>query len=123
MIGSRPYIFTQKKSLFLAIRLKETGEFVGLAEYYALRESLCKASIGYRLPERSDEHDIATEVVELMIGYLYGRTTIEIITARTMADNTAMASVLEENGFICTSHGATEDWGYPKPTSVDKWFC
>ena len=58
-----------------------------------------------------------------MVGYLYGETDIEIITASTMIENEASAHVLEKADFIRTARSVEEDWGFPEPTIVDKWFC
>ena len=103
--------------------MKETGELAGLAEFYGLRDRLHKASVGYRLRERYWGKGIATEAVRLMVGYLYGETDIEIITASTMVENSASAHVLEKVDFIRTARYVEEDWGFPEPTIVDKWFC
>ena len=116
-------LFADEKSLILAIRMKDTGELVGLAEFYGLRDRLHKISVGYRLRECFWGQGIATEAVELMVGYLYGETDIEIITASTMVENTASAHVLEKADFIRTARYIEEDWGFAEPTIVDKWFC
>ena len=116
-------IFENKESLILAIRMKETGELAGLAEFYGLRDNLHKISIGYRLRECFWGRGLATEAARLMVGYLYGETDIEIITASTMVENAASARVLEKADFIRTARYVEEDWGYPEPTIVDKWFC
>ena len=116
-------LFASKESLILAIRAKETGELAGLAEFYGLRDSLHKVSMGYRLRERWWGHGFATETAQLMVTYLYGETDIEIITASTMVENGASAHVLEKADFIRTERAVEEDWGFPQPTIVDKWFC
>ncbi len=116
-------LFQNKESLILAIRMKDTGELAGLAEFYGLRDSLHKVSVGYRLRECFWNKGLATEAARLMVGYLYGETDIEIITASTMVGNVASARVLEKADFIRTARGVQEDWGYPEPTLVDKWFC
>ena len=116
-------LFENNESLILAIRIKETGELAGLAEFYGLRDNLHKVSIGYRLRERWWGKGLATETARLMVRYLYGETDIEIITASTMIENEASAHVLEKADFIRTARGAEEDWGHPEPTVVDKWFC
>lgn len=116
-------LFKNKESLILAVRMKETGELAGLAEFYGLRDNLHKISIGYRLRECWWGRGLATETVRLMVGYLYGETDIEIITASTMVENTASARVLEKADFVRTARGVEEDWGFPEPTLVDKWFC
>lgn len=116
-------LFNNKESLIMAIRMKDTGELAGLAEFYGLRDRLHKVSMGYRLRESFWGRGLATEAARLMVGYLYGETDIEIITASTMIENTASARVLEKADFIRTARGVEEDWGYPEPTIVDKWFC
>lgn len=116
-------VFENKESLILAIRKKETGELVGLAEFYGLRDDLHKISVGCRLRESFWGCGLATEVAKLQVGYLYGETDIEIITASTAIENTSSAHVLEKADFIRTARGIEEDWGFPEPTLVDKWFC
>ena len=116
-------LFENKDSLILAVRLKETGELVGLVEFYGLRDDLHKISVGGRLREKYWNRGIGTEMVNLMVGYLYGETDIEIITASVMVDNVASASTLEKCDFIRTARSVEEDWGYPEPTIVDKFFC
>jgi len=112
-----------KESLILAVRDKETGELAGLAEFYGLRVELHKVSIGCRLRECFWGRGFAAEAVLLMVGYLYGETDIEIITASTMVENEAAARALEKADFIRTARGVEEDWGFAEPTIVDKWFC
>ena len=116
-------LFENGESLILAIRDKQTGELAGLAEFYGLRDRLHKVSVGYRLRERFWGRGFATEAARLMVGYLYGETDIEIITASTMVENEASARVLEKADFIRTARGVEEDWGFPEPAIVDKWFC
>lgn len=116
-------LFQNKESLILAIRMRETREFVGLAEFYGLRDSLHKASIGCRLRRCWWGQGIATEATRLMVGYLYAQTDVEITTANTMVDNAASARVLQKADFIRTARYVEEDWGYPEPTVVDKWVC
>ena len=116
-------LFMRKESLILGIRMKERGELAGLAEFYGLRESLHKISIGYRLLERYWGRGIATETAQCMVDYLYGQTDIAIITASTMVENAGSARVLEKSGFIRTAYGVEEDWGFELPAIVDKWLC
>ena len=63
----------------------------------------------------------ASEVVALLVNYLYSQTDIEIITASTMVDNHASARVLEKNGFKLVVSSVGEDWGYESPTKANKW--
>lgn len=116
-------LFQNKESLILAIRMKETGELAGLFEFYGLRDRLHKISVGYRLREGFWGRGVATEAARLAVGYLYGETDIEIITASVMVENIGSARVLEKCDFIRTARYVEEDWGFPEPTIVDKWFC
>ncbi len=116
-------LFGHKESLILAIRMRKTGEFVGLAEFYGLRDALHKVSIGCRLRRCWWGQGIATEATRLMVGYLYAETDIQIATASTMVENAASARVLEKADFIRTVRYVEEDWGYPEPTFIDKWAC
>ena len=98
------------------------GAFCGLAEMYGFRDEIHKISVGYRLLKRCWGRGIATEALGLMIGYLYGETDVEIITASTMVENEASANVLKKNGFTLVSHAVGEDWGYDSATIADKWI-
>ena len=114
-------LFERKESIIMGIFLKEGMRFCGLAEFYGFRDDAHKISMGYRLLERFWGQGIASEAVALMIAYLYDETDIELITASTMVENRASATVLEKNDFIYTTT-ADEDWGYEHPTLADKWF-
>ena len=98
------------------------GMFCGIAEMYGYRDDLHKISIGYRALENFWGQEIASEALQMMIEYLYNETDIEIITASTMLANKASARVLEKNGFMLVASAVDEDWGYQKPTLVDKWI-
>ena len=115
--------FENKRALFLAVRMKETGELAGLVDFYGLRENLRKVSVGCRIREQWWGMDLEAEATRLMVGYLYSETEIEIVTASTMVEDKDSARALEAADFIRTSRGVEEDWGYPEPTIVDKWFC
>lgn len=88
-----------------------------------MRNELHKVSVGYRLRERFWGRGLAAEAVRCMVGYLYGKTDIEIIAASVMVGNAASARVLEKADFIRTARGVKEDWGFDEPAIVDKWFC
>ena len=81
------------------------------------------ATLGWIINRKYRRQGFATEAVGLMVGYLYGETDIEIITASVMLENAASARVLEKCDFIRTARCVEEDWGYPEPTLVDKFFC
>ena len=107
--------FAAKESLILGVEERGCDGICGLAEFYGLRDDAHKISVGYRLLQRSWGRGIATEALGCMVGYLYGNTDIELITASTMVQNVASARVLEKNGFIRTACGVEEDWGYDTP--------
>ena len=114
--------FANKESVILGVYLKNSGDICGLAEMYGFKDNIHKVSIGYRLIKKYWGRGIATEIVALLIGYIYTDTDTEIITASTMVENCASARVLEKNGFSLVVSAADEDWGYDKPTKADKWI-
>ena len=107
-------------SLILGVFLN-SGEFCGLAEFYGYSETLHKISIGYRSNETVWGKGIATEAVELMLGYLDANTEITTVTASTLTENKAAAGVLRKTGFQLVESGIPEDWGYEEPLPADKW--
>ena len=116
-------LFDNKESLFLAIRMNGSGELAGLAEYYGYSPELQKVSVGVRLREAFWNAGICTETLRLMVGYVYGRTDIEIVTASVMIENAGSARAGEKAGFIRTARAVEEDWGFDEPVLVDKFFC
>ena len=116
-------LFESRESLILGVHMKDTGDLAGLVEFYGLRDDLHKVSVGGRLRESYWGCGIATEMVKLMVSYLYGETDIEIITASVRVENAASAHALENAGFIRTARNVEEDWGFSEPVVVDKFFC
>lgn len=108
-----------KESIILGVFMED--EFCGLAEIYGYRENTHKASIGCRFLERCWGKGIATETVGALVRYLTQKTDIEVITASTMVINKRITRVTEKNDFELVASGVDEDWGYPQPTSVNKW--
>lgn len=108
-----------KESIILGVFTED--EFCGLAEIYGYRENTHKASIGCRFLERCWGKGIATETVGALVRYLTQKTDIEVITASTMVINKRITRVTEKNDFELVASGVDEDWGYPQPTSVNKW--
>lgn len=115
-------IYISKESLILGIYTAGDMQFCGIAEFYGFKDQIHKTCIGYRLSDRFWGKGIATQTVALMVDYLYTQTDTEIITASTMVENLASARVLEKNGFIMTAASVPEDWGFPEPTTANKWF-
>ena len=64
---------------------------------------------------------IASETLELMLGYLFSRTDIKLVAASTMVDNKASEAVLRKNGFTLAS-AAAEDWGFEQPVLTHIWI-
>lgn len=108
-----------KESIILGVFMED--EFCGLAEIYGYRENTHKASIGCRFLERCWGKGIATETVGALVRYLTQKADIEVITASTMVINKRITRVTEKNDFELVASGVDEDWGYPQPTSVNKW--
>ena len=114
--------FLSKESLLLGVYTEDDMCFCGIAEFYGFKDTLHKTCIGYRLSEQYWGKGLASQTVALMVDYLYSQTDTEIITASTMIENHASERVLEKNGFIRTASSVPEDWGFPEPTIVNKWF-
>ena len=117
---SRLYDEGLKDSLILGVFSGE--RFCGLAEIYAFRAPIRKASVGYRLLQEEWGKGIATRALGMMVHELLENREIEIITASTMVENRASARVLVKNGFTLVNQGVDEDWGYAEPTPADKWI-
>ena len=113
-------LYTECIEESLILGVFAAGEFCGLTELYGCDEEQGKINIGFRLLERSWGRGIASELLELVTGYLLGSTGINTVCASAMTKNAASERVLEKNGFVLVSRGA-EDWGYPEPTLADKW--
>ncbi|MBR0373071.1 MAG: GNAT family N-acetyltransferase [Mogibacterium sp.] len=114
--------FRNKESLLMGIYLNDGMDFCGLAEFYGFRDPVHKISLGYRLIERYWGRGIASDVVALLVDYLYNETDTEIITASTLPGNQSSARVLEKNGFDLVVRNSDEDWGFGGMTPTDKWI-
>lgn len=100
-----------------------TGDsFCGLAEFYGYGRTPWKVSVGNRFLPRYWGQGVSTEALGLMVAYLLNETDVKIITASTMIENKASASVLKKNGFKRVAHAVLENWGFQTPTVTDKWL-
>ena len=117
---SRMYDECLEDSLILGIFTN--GEFCGLAELYGYRAPFLKISVGYRLIPRFWGRGIATEVLGLLVRYLFSETDIRYITASVLPENEASAAVLKKNGFRKALYSVPEDWGHARLEKTDKWI-
>ena len=108
-----------KESLILGVFMGNV--FCGLAEIYGYRKEARKASLGVRFLERSWGKGIATETVEALTRCLADETDVRVVTTSTMVVNKAVTRVMERTRFLLAASGVDEDWGYERPTSVNKW--
>ncbi len=115
--------FLMKSSILMGVYLKDghIENFCGIAEIYHYDEDLAKVTIGYRLAEEFWGRGIATEIVKMMVNYLFFDTDVEIIVASHFASNPASGKVLMKNGFKMIASSVEEDWGFESKTIVDKW--
>ncbi len=115
--------FLTKSAILMGIYLTEGDleRFCGIAEIYHYDGDLAQVTIGYRLAEEFWGRGIATEVVEMMVNYLFFDTDIEVIIASHFASNPASGNVLKKNGFKIIASSVEQDWGYEAKTVVDKW--
>jgi ribosomal-protein-alanine N-acetyltransferase len=114
-------LFLDKESIILGVYLGG-WEFCGLAEIYGYRPEAHKVSLGARFHERYWNRGIATEVLHLMVEYLYNETDCDLITVSVMVENEPSNRIAEKNGFIFTTV-AEEDWGFGYLVEVNKYFC
>ncbi|MBR3003759.1 MAG: GNAT family N-acetyltransferase [Lachnospiraceae bacterium] len=115
-------IFLNKESLILGIYLKEGMKFCGLAEYYSYSAKRKKASLGYRLAEEFWGMGLASQVLPMMIDYLFEQTDVETVTASILPDNGTSEHVALKHGLTKYEARVPEDWGYDEPMIVDKWI-
>ena len=109
-----------KTSLILGVFAEDV--FCGLAELYGCSAPPPKVSVGQRLIQSCWGKGIATEALGILAKYLFSETDVKIITASSMVENAASANVLRKTGFELVASGVDEDWGYDRPTAVDKWI-
>ena len=113
--------FETKESLFLGVYLKETGEFTGIAEFYAYEPERRKCSIGIRFMKEFWGRGLATRTEKLMIRYLLEKANMRIITAHVMQVNKPSAAVQLKCGFEKRYTDIWEDWGFEEPVLIDKY--
>ena len=123
IIRSGKECFDTKDSILLSVVLKdEKKAVIGIAEIYNYEPEKEKASIGYRFLKEYWGKGYATETVEALKEYLFGKTDVRKITAHVMAENAASGSVLIKNGFEAKWKDLLEDWGFETPVRVDKYI-
>lgn len=113
--------FDTKQSVLLGVYLKETGEFTGIAEFYAYEPERRKVSIGLRLMKEYWGRGIAKHAEALMISYLLHEAGIRVITGHIMRENKASAAAALKSGFEKRYTGILEDWGFEQPVLIDKY--
>ncbi len=115
--------FLTKNAILMGVYLSEGDieKFCGIAEIYHHDGDLAQVAIGYRLAEEFWGRGIATEVVEMMVKYLFFDTDVEVIIASHIAGNPASGNVLKKNGFKMIASSVEQDWGFESKTVADKW--
>lgn len=116
-------LFLTKSAILMGIYLTEgaTEKYCGIAEIYHYKADLAKVTIGYRLAEEFWGRGIATEVVQMMVNYLFFDTDVEMIIASHFTSNPASGNVLKKNGFEMIASSVEQDWGFESKTVVDLW--
>ena len=114
--------FDTKESLLLGVYLKETGEFTGIAEFYAYEPERRKCSLGLRLKKEFWGRKIAQHAEPLMISYLLNEANMRIITGHVMQENKASAAAALKCGFAKKYCDILEDWGFDHPVLIDKYI-
>lgn len=114
--------FDTHESILLGVYLRETGEFTGIAEFYAYEPERRKCSIGLRLKKEFWGRKIASHAESLMISYLLNQAGIRIITGHIMQENKASAAAAVKCGFEKRYCDIPEDWGFDEPVLIDKYI-
>ncbi len=116
-------LFEDKTEIVLGIYSKSFhNQLCGLFELFHYIPNEMKVSIGCRLIKEFWNKGIATEVISLIVNYLFNQTDITTICASNMIDNPASGRVLEKNGFSKIEEGILEEWGFKDKVLVDKWI-
>ncbi len=90
--------FEQKERIYLAVCLLEhPKKVIGIGEIYDIDSRLERATIGYSIDEKYWGRGIATEVVGMMIDYLFDEIETNRIEAHIMPQNEPSSKVLEKN--------------------------
>ena len=113
--------FDTRESILLGVYLKETGAFMGIAEFYAYEPERRKCSMGLRLKREFWGRGFAGRAETLMIRYLLDGANMRVITGHVMQENKASAAVALKCGFEKRYCGIPEDWGFESPVLVDKY--
>lgn len=113
--------FDTKDSIQMGVYLKESGEFTGIAEFYAYEPERRKVSVGLRLMKEYWGKGIAKKAEKMMIDYLLHEADIRIITGHIMQANKASAAAALKSGFEKRYTDIEEDWGFDKPVMIDKY--
>ena len=116
--------FDKKKLIIAGIYLKtEPNHLIGLAEMFDLKKRPNSITIGYRLNESYWHKGIATNVIELMIGYLVKNIGIDKLNAYVMPENMYSARALLKNGFCKLPERVEEkNWGGKDKVLVDVYM-
>lgn len=114
--------FDTHESILLGVYLKETGEFTGIAEFYAYEPDRRKCSMGLRLRQKFWGMGIAKHAETLMVRYLLDEAHMRVITGHIMQENKASAAAALRCGFEKRYCGILEDWGFDEPVLIDKYI-
>ena len=89
-------------------------EFVGWWSASAFESDPALAGLGYRLVRSAWDRGLATEGARAMVGQAFACADVQLVSASTMAVNTASRRVLEKAGL---SHTDTwvQEWDDPIP--------
>jgi aminoglycoside 6'-N-acetyltransferase len=87
-----------------AIELKETGEMIGDLGCYIDKNDIRQARIGFTLAAKHWRKGYITEVIPLLLDYLFEDMDMHRIVADCDADNVASYRTLEKLGFRREAH-------------------
>ncbi|WP_247233390.1 GNAT family N-acetyltransferase [Telluribacter sp. SYSU D00476] len=85
---------------FQALFDKSTGQYIGEAGVMAFNTAGRKAVIGYNLLPDFWHKGYATEIVNALVVYLFGKIHVERVEALAVESNVASRKVLTKSGFV-----------------------
>ncbi len=91
--------FREGRVYSFAIVSRETGRLAGSIGLFKIDKENKNAEVGYWIRKDYWNKGLATEAVQLVLGFAFKNLKLHRVYARTFKENTASARVLEKAGF------------------------
>lgn len=82
-----------------AITLKDSGEFVGMIDFYSFDRTAGIAEIAYAISDKYWRKGMITEATQMVIDYSFNELQLERISARCFAENIGSERVMQKVGM------------------------